>query len=300
MKFTQEELDEMGSARDDWSRTRRPTIQSLEAILYEPIPVLDHGSVTLVDYQGDEQFAAAAARVSYGRGTKKTSNNRGLLRHLMKNQHWTPYEMCSMVFRIEMPIMVMRQLVRHRTAKINEYSGRYSVMPTEFYVPHPSRLSVQSKKNKQGSGTSLSDEDAGKVLELLRKDAESTFENYNRLLDDFDLARELARLNLPLSAYTKIYWKMDIRNLFHFLGLRMDSHAQWEIRKFANVIGSMVEMGYPNMWQAFIDYGFESVTLSRMEAETLRKIIQTGMADEEDTGMSKREWREFRKQWNFG
>lgn len=254
MKLTTDEQQEATEARTATATTKRPTIPALEELLYDPMPVLDHGSVTLVDYQGDEDFIVAAARVSYGRGTTKKSNNRGLLRHLMRHQHWTPYEQCSLVFRIEMPIVVMRQLVRHRTAKLNEYSGRYSVMPGEFYVPDTDRLAVQSTTNKQGSGSVLSDEDAQAVLDLLRKDAEATFGNYNKLLDDFNLARELARINLPLSAYTKVYWKMDLRNLLHFLSLRMDSHAQWEIRQFADAMGEVVAAGYPEAWAAFNDY----------------------------------------------
>jgi len=300
MKFTQEEQDELAEARKNPQLTLRPTIPALEELLYIPHPVLDFGSLTLVDYQGDESMIAASARVSYGKGTRQVQGNKGLLRYLMRHSHATPYEMSSLVFRIEMPIVVMRQLVRHRTAKLNEYSGRYSVMPTEFYVPEKDRLGVQSQQNKQGTGSGLTDDQAAEVLNLLIADAQATFDNYNKLLEDFDLARELARINLPLSTYTKIYWKMDIRNLLHFLGLRMDTHAQWEIRQYANVMGDIVQKGFPNVWDAFNDYHpkRDAILFTRQELEllsaamdrTLRKDIGTIV---QELDLSKRELSEF-------
>jgi thymidylate synthase (FAD) len=179
---------------------------------------------------------------------------------------------------------------------LNEYSGRYSEMPTEFYVPTPDRLAVQSKTNKQGSGTTLSDEDAATVLDLLRTDAEKTFANYQTLLKDFDLARELARLNLPLSTYTKIYWKMDLRNLLGFLILRMDSHAQWETRQFANVIGGIVKLGFPNVWEAHEDYHTNAITFTAPELRYLTELANHANSKKamEDSGLSKRELTELK------
>ncbi|MGN6551291.1 MAG: FAD-dependent thymidylate synthase [Pararhizobium sp.] len=284
--------------------TRRPTVPALEELLFDPIPVLDHGFVRVIDYMGDDAAIVQAARVSYGRGTKKTSLDRNLIRYLMRHYHTTPFEMCAIKFHVKLPIFVARQWIRHRTASVNEYSARYSVLDKEFYIPAPENLAAQSQSNRQGRDTVVSGQEAQRVLDLLRDDAERTYANYTWMLNEDEsagrldlersgLARELARMNLTLNTYTQWYWKADLHNLFHFLRLRADHHAQYEIRVYAEAMLGIVAKWVPMAHEAFVDYRMEAVNLSRMAADVVRRMIAGETVTEETSGLSQREWREL-------
>lgn len=237
-------------------------------------PVLDHGFCALVDYMGNDDAIARAARCSYGEGTKKVSTNRGLIRTLMRDMHTSPFEMCEVVLHIGMPIFVARQWVRHRTASLNEYSGRYSVMPMLFYTPGYKRHQTQHTTNKQGSSECLLGEHQyGGVARLRDKIRRDMAEHYQKCLD-VDLSRELARIDLPLSTYTYWYWKIDLKNLLHFLRLRLDTHAQWEIQQYARTIAGIVKEWLPITWEAFDDYVLNGVQFSRQEQALLLTIIK--------------------------
>ena len=248
------------------SPTRRPTVPGLEDRLFRMNEVLDHGFVRLIDYMGDDDAIGQAARVSYGKGTKSVSNDRGLIRYLMRHRHTTPFEMCELKLHVKLPIFVARQWIRHRTANVNEYSARYSILDQEFYLPAREHISVQSASNRQGRGQTVTDAQADAVLELLRRDAVTAYDTYERLLNDQgdgtphdeeapQIARELARVNLNLNYYTQWYWKVDLHNLLHFLSLRMDPHAQYEIRVYADAIADMVKDWVPLAWEAFSTTG---------------------------------------------
>lgn len=284
--------------------TRRPTVAALEVMLFEPYPVLDHGFVRLVDYMGDDAAIVQAARVSYGRGTAKRSGDRGLIRYLMRHRHTTPLEMCELKLHIKLPIFVARQWIRHRMASVNEYSARYSILDREFYLPQPEQLAEQSRSNRQGRESVLSPEESTQVLRLLAGDAERCYDHYEELLneDEFglprrvgepQLARELARMNLTLNYYTQWYWKIDLHNLLHFLSLRKDAHAQYEIRVYADIIGSIVERWVPLAWEAFRDYRLEGVSLSRMELLAVRALLRGEQPDYAAMGLSSREEQEL-------
>lgn len=264
--------------------TRRPTVPSLEECLYRIYPVLDHGFVRVIDYMGDDAAIVQAARVSYGRGTRSVQTDRGLIRYLMRHRHTTPFEMCEVKLHINLPIFIARQWIRHRTANVNEYSARYSILDREFYLPDPQQLAVQATHNRQGRGEVLTSEQAAEVLDLLRNDAIRSYDTYERLLnEDGDgsprdpespqLARELARMNLTLNYYTQWYWKTDLHNLFHFLSLRMDSHAQYEIRVYANQIGDLARRWVPIAYEAFEDYRLGAAALSREEVAIVRRAV---------------------------
>ncbi len=295
---------EIQMARATLQPTRRATVEALEDILFEPLPVLDQGFVRVVDYMGDDAAVVQAARVSYGRGTKKTSEDRGLIRYLMRHWHTTPFEMPSIKLHVKLPIFVARQWIRHRTASVNEYSARYSVLDREFYVPDAAHLAVQSTSNRQGRGEVLDSGHAEEVLTILREDARQTYDHYLWMLNEDDegrvvdetrpaLARELARMNLPLSAYTQWYWKTDLHNLMHFLRLRADPHAQWEIRAYAEQICDIVRRWAPVTFEAFEDYRLHAVQLSRMEADLLKTLLAGQKPGERPASVSPREWRDF-------
>ena len=228
MPVTPEQRAEIDAQRAAGAETRRATVPALEEILYQPLPVLDHGFLRVIDYMGDDGAILQAARVSYGRGTRRVQDDAGLIDYLMRHRHSTPFEMCEIKYHVKLPIFVARQWIRHRTANVNEYSARYSVLDKEYYLPAPEHLAAQSTGNRQGRGAVLSAEDATRVLALLREDAERCHTHYEEMLDEngFGLARELARINLTLATYTQWYWKIDLHNLLHFLGLRADAHAQ--------------------------------------------------------------------------
>lgn len=273
--------------------TARPTSPALEALLNEPIQVLDHGFVRVLDYMGDDQAIVDAARVSYGRGTRSVSDNTGLIRYLMRHRHSTPFEMCEIKFHVKLPIFVARQWIRHRTANVNEISARFSILDREFYIPAPENLSVQSASNKQGRGDVLEGDDAAAVLQHLRYDADRCHDTYEWALKTKNLARELARMNLTLNTYTQWYWKTDLHNLFHFLSLRADTHAQHEIRVYAEAMMQSVQAWVPIAYQAFLDYRLGAVTLSRQGLDVVRRMARGEIVSQEGGGMGKREWGEL-------
>ena len=280
---------------ENTAQTRRTVAGGLESRLGEAIPVLDHGFVRVVDYMGDDAAVVQAARVSYGAGTKSVRDDAGLIRYLMRHWHSTPFEMCEIKLHVKLPVFVARQWIRHRTANVNEYSARYSVMDREFYVPAPEDLAAQSTTNRQGRGAVLEGEDAARVLSLLREDSERAYAHYEEMLDPEGpgLARELARMTLPMNVYTQWYWKTDLHNLFHFLRLRADAHAQKEIRVYAEAIADLVRAWVPVCWQAFEDYRLNAVQFSGPAMACLRRMLAGEEVTQADSGMSPGEWREF-------
>lgn len=262
----------------------RVQVPELDAILGIPFQVLDHGFVRVIDYMGNDSSIVQAARVSYGNGTKKLNQDRGLIRYLLSHWHTTPFEMCEIKFHIKLPIFVARQIIRHRTANVNEYSGRYSVMDKDYYLPSLDNLAAQSKTNKQGRSELLDDEEASRALDILKGDSEQAYRHYEELLnenafgeiihpDKKGLARELARMNLPINYYTQWYWKIDLKNLLHFLYLRTDSHAQFEIQEYARCMEMVVKEWVPITWQAWKDYHVEGCHLSQMTKKIMRDLI---------------------------
>jgi thymidylate synthase (FAD) len=263
--------------------TRRPTIESAEEILGGYFPVLDHGFVSLIDYMGSDESIEQAARVSYGFGTRKTSATRGLIRYLRRHRHTTPSEMVELKFHCAMPMFIARQWIRHRTASVNEYSGRYSLMPLLFYRPEYEQFAVQSEANRQGRegqpAPPATYEKAVQRWDELRRAAADT---YGWLVAE-EVARELARIDLPLSTYTQWYWKIDLHNLFHFLSLRADPHAQWEIRAYAEVMAGMLKRVAPLSYEAWLDYEFCGAHMSHGELQALRELLEA-----EETSVSVR------------
>jgi thymidylate synthase (FAD) len=247
-------------------------VESAEEILDKEFPVLDHGFVRLVDYNGGDSRIVQSARISYGEGTKSYRQDKGLINYLMRNDHSSPFEMVNFTFHVKMPIFVARQWVRHRTAKMNEISGRYSVMSDEVYRPDREHINMQSESNKQGRAEVVSDELATQVLEGFAKDKELIFDQYHSLLDS-GIARELSRIDLPLSLYTEMYWSMDLRNLFHFLKLRVDGHAQFEIREYANTILDIVEKVCPIATEAFREHNLNATNFSLSETEAIKAML---------------------------
>jgi thymidylate synthase (FAD) len=304
MALTPEQQQEIEAARGAASPTRRPSVPALEALLFQALPVLDHGFVRVVDYMGDDAAIVQAARVSYGRGTRAANEDRGLIRYLMRHRHSTPFEMCEIKFHVKLPIFVARQWIRHRTANVNEYSARYSILDREFYIPAPEHLAAQSAVNRQGRGTVLEGAEAARVLDLLRGDATRNYDHYLEMLNEDEqgapidpdragLARELARMNLTLNAYTQWYWKTDLHNLFHFLSLRADAHAQYEIRAYADAMMGAAEAWVPIASGAFRDYRLGAVTLSAQMLGIVRRMVAGEQVEQAGSGLSKREWREL-------
>lgn len=300
MTLTPEQQAEIAASRSATQPTLRPVSPGMEARLYTAHPVLDHGFVRVIDYMGDDSAIVQAARVSYGAGTRKVSDDAGLIRYLMRHWHSTPFEMCEVKFHVKLPIFVARQWIRHRTANVNEYSARYSILEREFYVPSPEHLAAQSSVNNQGRGAVLEGAEAARVLDLLREDAGRAYDHYEAMLStegQQGLARELARMNLPASVYTQWYWKCDLHNLFHFLRLRADAHAQYEIRAYAEVMAAIVADWVPLAYGAFEDYRLGGVSLSAKGVEVLRRRLRGEAVTQETSGMSKGEWREFNSIW---
>jgi len=295
---------ELAAQKLETFSTRRATVPALEAVLYDPLPVLDHGFVRVIDYMGDDGAIVQAARVSYGKGTKKTREDEGLIRYLMRHRHTTPFEMCEIKFHVKLPIFVARQWIRHRMASVNEYSARYSIMDREFYLPKPDQLAAQSVQNRQGRGDVLTGVEAERVMQLLRDDAVHAYDHYEEMLnerqdgsqidaDRTGLARELARMNLPLSYYTQWYWKIDLHNLFHFLAVRADSHAQYEIRVYAEVMLDLVSKWVPLAHAAFMDYRVGGAEISAKGLDVIRRMLAGEQVSEAESKMSAREWREL-------
>lgn len=291
---------EIAALRSDPQPTLRAVAPGMEAHLYTPRPVLDHGFVRVVDYMGDDAAIVQAARVSYGAGTKKARDDSGLIRYLMRHWHSTPFEMCEIKLHVKLPVFVARQWIRHRTANVNEYSARYSVLDREFYIPAPEQLAAQSSVNNQGRGATLEGEEAERVLRLLKDDSMRAYDHYEDMLSQEGqqgLARELARMNLPANIYTQWYWKVDLHNLFHFLRLRADAHAQYEIRVYADAICEMVKDWVPAAYAAFEDYRMGAVQLSATGVDCLKRRLAGEVVTQENSGMSKGEWREFDATW---
>jgi len=304
MKLTTEQAQEIKDQQSQENKTKRVTAPELEKILYEAIPILDHGFVRVVDYMGNDASIVQAARVSYGKGTKKVSTDSGLIKYLMRHWHSTPFEMCEIKYHVKLPIFIARQWIRHRTANVNEYSARYSILDKEFYLPAPEHLAAQSQNNRQGRGDILEGDQAKKVLELLKGDAEQTYNNYETMLnerydgsvineDGVGLARELARMNLTLNTYTQWYWKTDLLNLMNFLRLRADSHAQYEIRAYADVMLDTVKKWVPITYEAFMDYRVGGTEVSAKGKAVIQKLIKGEEISMEQSGLSKREWNEL-------
>ncbi len=300
MPLTAEQSAEIATQRGGQFATGRATAPALEAMLFEAMPVLDHGFVRVIDYMGDDSAVVQAARVSYGRGTRKVSEDAGLIRYLMRHRHSTPFEMCEIKFHVKLPIFVARQWIRHRMANINEYSARYSVMDREFYIPAPEHLAAQSSSNRQGRGEVLQGNEASEVLALLRSDAGRSYDHYAYMLNEDGadparqgLARELARMNLTLNAYTQWYWKSDLHNLLNFLALRADVHAQYEIRAYAEAMLGIVRAWVPATFEAFQEYRIGAATLSAGMLAVVRRMLGGEAVRQEGSGLSKREWGEL-------
>ena len=304
MKLTIEQQKEIKELQSQDNKTRRVISPGLETILFEAIPILDHGFVRVIDYMGDDTSIVQAARVSYGKGTKKVSTDSGLIKYLMRHWHSTPFEMCEIKYHVKLPIFIARQWIRHRTANVNEYSARYSILDKEFYLPSKENLAAQSKSNRQGRGDVLTGDQANEVLNLLKNDAERTYDNYEIMLNQrYDgstidenksgLARELARMNLTLNTYTQWYWKTDLLNLMNFLRLRADSHAQYEIRAYADVMLDTLKKWVPITYEAFMDYRVGGTEVSLKGKSILKDLISGKKVDIEGSGLSKREWNEL-------
>jgi thymidylate synthase (FAD) len=300
MPLTPDQIAEIAAARATPRQTLRAVSEGMEAHLYRANPVLDHGLIRVIDYMGTDAAIVQAARVSYGEGTKHVQNDEGLIRYLMRHWHSTPFEMCEIKLHVKLPVFVARQWIRHRTANVNEYSARYSILDREFYIPHPSQLAAQSTVNNQGRGEVLQGEEAARVLDLLKSDAMTAYDHYEAMLSQDGqqgLARELARMNLPANIYTQWYWKVDLHNLFHFLRLRADPHAQYEIRVYAEEICRLVKDWVPLAYAAFEDYRMGGVTMSAKAVAVVKRRLAGEVVGQEESGMSKGEWREFEGVW---
>ncbi len=310
MKLSNSQKQEIAEQQSQKNSTKRVTSPELEKILYEALPVLDHGFVRVVDYMGDDSSIVQSARVSYGKGTKKVSTDEGLIKYLMRHWHSTPFEMCEIKYHVKLPIFIARQWIRHRTANVNEYSARYSILDKEFYIPSKDQLSAQSISNRQGRGDLITGEQADEVLQILKDDATRTYNNYEKMLNErYDgtkiderkagLARELARMNLTLNSYTQWYWKTDLLNLLNFLFLRADSHAQYEIRVYAEVMLDTVKRWVPITHAAFLDYRVGAVHVSAKGKKVIQQMVKGEKISYENSGLSKREWNELMTSFGF-
>ncbi len=304
MPLSSDQQAEIDQARAGAQPTLRPVAPALEEILYRAMPVLDHGFVRVVDYMGDDAAVVQAARVSYGRGTKKVSEDRGLINYLMRHRHTTPFEMCEIKYHVKLPIFVARQWIRHRTANVNEYSARYSILDNEFYVPKPEHLAAQSAMNRQGRDAVLAGKEAERVFNLLKQDAELVYEHYLEMLNEGEagapldpersgLARELARMNLSLGFYTQWYWKTNLHNLMHFLSLRADAHAQYEIRVYAETMLDTLKRWCPISHDAFVEYRLGGTHLSKTGLAIVKRLLAGEKVEQKSSGLSAREWREL-------
>jgi len=310
MVLSDKQKKEIAEQQAQKSTTKRVTSPELEKILYEAMDVLDHGFVRVVDYMGDDSSIVQAARVSYGKGTKKVSTDSGLIKYLMRHRHSTPFEMCEIKYHVKLPIFVARQWIRHRTANVNEYSARYSILDKEFYLPEKKNLAAQSSSNRQGRGELINGQQADNVLDILKKDAAQTYANYELMLNEkYDgstinknnkgLARELARMNLTLNTYTQWYWKTDLLNLLNFLSLRADNHAQYEIRAYADVMINTLKRWAPITFDAFMDYRVGGMELSAKGKNVIKKMIKNQKCEFSESNLSKREWNELMESFGF-
>lgn len=304
MTLTPAQLGEIAAARTQHSQTLRPSVPALEEILYTALPVLDHGFIRVIDYMGDDAAVVQAARVSYGTGTKAVSDDRGLIRYLLRHWHSTPFEMAEIKLHVKLPIFIARQWIRHRTANVNEYSARYSILDREFYLPAPEHLAAQSQQNRQGRADVLTGDDAARVMDLLRRDAMQTYDHYQEMLNEDSngnivdatrtgLARELARMNLTLNTYTQWYWKTDLHNFMHFLRLRADSHAQYEIRAYADILLDVLQRWVPLTFEAFMDYRKNAASISGPALKVVKRWLAGDSVSQKDSGIAPREWAEL-------
>jgi thymidylate synthase (FAD) len=304
MPLSQDQQAEIDRQRSESAPTRRPVAPALEEVLYQAIPVLDHGFVRVIDYMGDDAAVVQAARVSYGKGTKKVSEDKGLIHYLMRHRHSTPFEMCEIKFHVKLPIFVARQWIRHRTANVNEYSARYSILDREFYIPAPAQLAAQSAANRQGRGDVLTGAEAARVLDILKQDSTTAYDHYAEMLNESEagetidaekqgLARELARMNLSLNFYTQWYWKIDLYNFMHFLSLRADPHAQYEIRVYADAMLDILRKWVPLTAEAFEQHRLHATTLSKNALDAVRRMLKGETVTLETSGLGKREWSEL-------
>jgi thymidylate synthase (FAD) len=304
MPLSQVQQAEIDRQRAESAPTRRPVAPALEEVLYQAIPVLDHGFVRVIDYMGDDNAVVQAARVSYGKGTKKVSEDKGLIHYLMRHRHSTPFEMCEIKFHVKLPIFVARQWIRHRTANVNEYSARYSILDREFYIPAPEQLAAQSVANRQGRGDVLTGAEAARVLDILKQDSTTAYDHYAEMLNESEagetidaekqgLARELARMNLSLNFYTQWYWKIDLYNFMHFLSLRADPHAQYEIRVYADAMLDVLRKWVPLTAEAFEQHRLHAITLSKNALVAIQRMLKGETVTLETSGLSKREWSEL-------
>ncbi|MDB9825379.1 FAD-dependent thymidylate synthase [Alphaproteobacteria bacterium] len=302
--MTKKDESQIKKIRSKSYSTLRATSPAIEKILYKPIKVLDHGFIRVIDYMGTDQSIVQAARVSYGEGTKKLREDRGLIRYLLSHWHTTPFEMCEIKFHVKLPIFVARQWIRHRTANVNEYSARYSVLDREFYVPEINQLGSQSTTNKQGRSESLNKNFAKQAQKLIKDNSNQLYDDYQNLLngnllnkDEYEdgegLARELARTTLPLNYYTQWYWKVDLHNLMHFLKLRADSHAQYEIQIYAEKMIDVLKKWVPLTYEAFEDYRNNSYQLSKEAVKILKDILAGKKINVKKYKLSPRELREL-------
>jgi len=310
MKLTKEQINNIKEQQSQANVTKRVTSPELEKVLYEAIPALDHGFIRVIDYMGDDSSIVQSARVSYGKGTKQVSTDSGLIKYLMRHWHSTPFEMCEIKYHVKLPIFIARQWIRHRTANVNEYSARYSILDKEFYLPDPKNLAAQSTSNRQGRGDVIDGEQANDVLRLLKNDAERTYDNYETMLNQkYDgaiideskkgLARELARMNLTLNTYTQWYWKTDLLNLMNFLRLRVDHHAQYEIRVYADIMLDTLKRWVPITYGAFMEYRVGGLEISSKGKEVIKKFINGDDINQEESGLSKREWNELMESFDL-
>jgi thymidylate synthase (FAD) len=306
MALTDTQKQEISSIQNETTPTRRATVPAMEGLLYEALPVLDHGFIRVIDYMGDDAAIVQAARVSYGKGTKQVNEDKGLINYLMRHRHTSPFEMCEIKLHVKLPMFVARQWIRHRTANVNEYSARYSILDREFYLPQPEHLAAQSTTNRQGRAETITGPRAEQILGWLKDDAEQAYAHYMDMLNADEagnvldeskpgLARELARMNLPVNFYTQWYWKVDLHNLLHFLKLRADGHAQYEIRAYAEVLGDIVKAWVPHTYAAYMDYRAEGAEISGKGLAVLRRLLKGEAVTQETSGMSKGEWRELQE-----
>ena len=304
MPLTQDQLAEIEALRVEAQPTRRVVAPALEEILYRPLPVLDHGFVRVIDYMGDDAAIVQAARVSYGKGTKQVSSDKGLIGYLMRHRHTSPFEMCEIKLHVKLPIFVARQWIRHRTASVNEHSARYSLVEDDFYLPEPDQLAAQAASNRQGRGEALPPAEAERLRELLRRADAQSYERYRELLGEdaggqprdpgrAGVARELARITLPLSTYSEWYWKIDLHNLLHFIALRAGEHAQYEIRVYALLLLDIVGRWVPLTAAAFEEHRLHALTLSAGAVAVLRRMLAGEPVTQETSGIGPREWREL-------
>ena len=285
--------------------TVRPVALALEKVLYQPFKVLDKGFIRIVDYMGNDSSIVQAARVSYGKGTKKKSLDEGLIRYLLRHKHTTPFEMCEIKLHVKLPIFIARQWIRHRTANVNEYSARYSILEDEFYIPKIANLAEQSSSNKQGRGKKINEDLAAKIIKIIKDDSTRCYNNYLWMLNEnntqgYDetrdsLSRELARINLTLNTYTEWYWKIDLHNFMHFLSLRADHHSQFEIRAYADVLIKILKKWVPLTYKAFCSYMLNSAELSQEALQVIKELIKGRKVNKDSTGLTNREWEELQQ-----